>query len=107
MASETDCTIQLSLDPARSINPFAGRWLNENYVAWTETESSLQRASMYASYASVCGAHQVKPVSTASFGKAVRATFPGLKTRRLGTRKNSRYCCEFGLSCPPSLTSSD
>jgi hypothetical protein len=74
------------------VNPFATRWLEENYQASPDT--SLQRASMYASYTSVCEAHDVKPVSTASFGKAVRAAFPGLKTRRLGTRKNSKYCCE-------------
>ena len=32
-----------------------------------------------------------EPVNAASFGKLVRSVFTGLKTRRLGTRGNSKY----------------
>ena len=34
---------------------------------------------------------QMEPVNAASFGKLIRSVFPNLKTRRLGTRGNSKY----------------
>ena len=33
----------------------------------------------------------MEPVNAASFGKLIRSVFPNLKTRRLGTRGNSKY----------------
>ena len=33
----------------------------------------------------------IEPVNAASFGKLIRSLFPGLKTRRLGTRGHSKY----------------
>jgi len=39
-------------------NPFAHQWLLENYMSSPQT--TIQRTSMYASYVSVCEAHEVK-----------------------------------------------
>ena len=34
----------------------------------------------------------IKPLSTADFGKVMKQVFPGIRPRRLGTRGHSRYC---------------
>ena len=34
----------------------------------------------------------IKPLSTADFGKVMKQVFPEIKPRRLGTRGHSRYC---------------
>lgn len=52
---------------------------------------SLPRSTLYAHYLRHCGAHRLEPVNAASFGKLIRAVFVGLRTRRLGTRGNSKY----------------
>lgn len=38
-----------------------------------------------------CNEHKLEPVNAASFGKLIRSVFTGLRTRRLGTRGNSKY----------------
>lgn len=38
-----------------------------------------------------CNEHKLEPVNAASFGKLIRSVFSGLRTRRLGTRGNSKY----------------
>lgn len=35
---------------------------------------------------------EIKPLSTADFGKVMKQVFPGIRPRRLGTRGHSRYC---------------
>lgn len=39
-----------------------------------------------------CTREDIKPLSTADFGKVMKQIFPGIRPRRLGTRGNSRYC---------------
>lgn len=41
---------------------------------------------------SYCTREDIKPLSTADFGKVMKQIFPGIRPRRLGTRGNSRYC---------------
>lgn len=38
-----------------------------------------------------CNESKIEPVNAASFGKLIRSVFSGLRTRRLGTRGNSKY----------------
>lgn len=60
-----------------------------------------------------CAREDVKPLSTADFGKVMKQIFPSIRPRRLGTRGNSRYCYAAmrkttKLECPhlPSLVDS-
>lgn len=41
---------------------------------------------------SFCAKINIKPLSTADFGKVMKQVFPDIKPRRLGTRGHSRYC---------------
>jgi hypothetical protein len=52
---------------------------------------SLPRSTLYSHYLRHCSAHRLDPVNAASFGKLIRSVFVGLRTRRLGTRGNSKY----------------
>lgn len=46
---------------------------------------------MYSKYAEICGDQRVTTLNPASFGKLVRVIFPGINTRRLGVRGESKY----------------
>jgi regulatory factor X 1/2/3 len=52
---------------------------------------SLPRSTLYNHYLRHCNEHKLDPVNAASFGKLIRSVFLGLRTRRLGTRGNSKY----------------
>ena len=52
---------------------------------------SLPRATLFALYMQHCNELEIEPMNAASFGKMIRSIFSGLKTRRLGTRGNSKY----------------
>ncbi|KAI5643989.1 RFX DNA-binding domain-containing protein [Phthorimaea operculella] len=69
--------------------PATVQWLLENYE--TAEGVSLPRSSLYAHYLRHCASHRLDPVNAASFGKLIRSVFIGLRTRRLGTRGNSKY----------------
>uniref|UniRef100_A0A8C4ZHX7 Regulatory factor X, 1b (influences HLA class II expression) n=1 Tax=Gadus morhua TaxID=8049 RepID=A0A8C4ZHX7_GADMO len=49
------------------------------------------RCTLYCHYLLHCQEHKLEPVNAASFGKLIRSVFMGLRTRRLGTRGNSKY----------------
>ncbi|CAI9616306.1 unnamed protein product, partial [Staurois parvus] len=49
------------------------------------------RSTLYNHYLRHCQEHKLDPVNAASFGKLIRSIFMGLRTRRLGTRGNSKY----------------
>ncbi|XP_038651363.1 DNA-binding protein RFX6-like [Scyliorhinus canicula] len=51
----------------------------------------LPRCELYAHYQDFCQRREFKAISPASFGKLIRQQFPKLKTRRLGTRGQSKY----------------
>ena len=54
-------------------------------------KGSVPRGRVYANYVSRCANERVTVLNPASFGKLVRVLFPGLKTRRLGVRGESKY----------------
>lgn len=61
----------------------------ENYE--TAEGVSLPRSTLYTHYINHCSSQGIDPVNAASFGKLIRSVFVGLRTRRLGTRGNSKY----------------
>uniref|UniRef100_A0AAY5EPH1 DNA-binding protein RFX2 n=1 Tax=Electrophorus electricus TaxID=8005 RepID=A0AAY5EPH1_ELEEL len=65
------------------------QWLLDNYE--TAEGVSLARCSLYHHYLRHCQEQKLDPVNAASFGKLIRSVFMGLRTRRLGTRGNSKY----------------
>ncbi|XP_011194978.2 DNA-binding protein RFX2 [Zeugodacus cucurbitae] len=65
------------------------KWLSRNYE--TADGVSLPRSTLYNHYIQHCNENKLEPVNAASFGKLIRSVFSGLRTRRLGTRGNSKY----------------
>ncbi|KAJ3604846.1 hypothetical protein NHX12_026898 [Muraenolepis orangiensis] len=65
------------------------QWLLDNYE--TAEGVSLPRSTLYNHYVRHCQEQKLDPVNAASFGKLIRSIFTGLRTRRLGTRGNSKY----------------
>ncbi|XP_071508199.1 DNA-binding protein RFX2-like [Diadema antillarum] len=70
-------------------SPATVQWLLDNYE--TAEGVSLPRSTLYNHYLRHCQEHKLDPVNAASFGKLIRSVFLGLRTRRLGTRGNSKY----------------
>jgi regulatory factor X 1/2/3 len=68
---------------------FKVEWLVENFEPGEGC--SLRRSSLYSYYLQHCSQQKLESVNPASFGKLIRSVFLGLKTRRLGTRGNSKY----------------
>lgn len=68
----------------------ADRSLRINQVC-DKGKGSVPRGRVYANYVSRCATERVTVLNPASFGKLVRVLFPGLKTRRLGVRGESKY----------------
>ncbi|KAF2736923.1 hypothetical protein EJ04DRAFT_431931 [Polyplosphaeria fusca] len=65
-------------------------------MIWLKTvcrtaKTSVPRNRVYAKYADRCNTDRVIPLNPASFGKLVRVNFPGIQTRRLGVRGESKY----------------
>ncbi|VDQ09444.1 unnamed protein product, partial [Trichobilharzia regenti] len=65
------------------------QWLLENYESADGV--SLSRSALYSHYLTHCLENWLEPMNPASFGKLIRSIFVGLRTRRLGTRGNSKY----------------
>ncbi|KAK4110756.1 hypothetical protein N656DRAFT_790970 [Canariomyces notabilis] len=72
----------------RTRQVFAMLWINQVCSAG---KGSVPRGRVYANYASRCATERITVLNPASFGKLVRVLFPGLKTRRLGIRGESKY----------------
>ncbi|XP_016415690.1 MHC class II regulatory factor RFX1 isoform X3 [Sinocyclocheilus rhinocerous] len=70
-------------------SPATVQWLMDNYE--TAEGVSLPRCTLYCHYLLHCQQTKLEPVNAASFGKLIRSVFLGLRTRRLGTRGNSKY----------------
>ncbi|XP_059400270.1 transcription factor RFX3 isoform X2 [Carassius carassius] len=70
-------------------SPATLQWLLDNYE--TAEGVSLPRSTLYSHYLRHCQEQKLDPVNAASFGKLIRSIFMGLRTRRLGTRGNSKY----------------
>ncbi|XP_046388643.1 DNA-binding protein RFX2 isoform X6 [Ischnura elegans] len=75
------------------------QWLLENYE--TAEGVSLPRSTLYNHYLRHCTENKLDPVNAASFGKLIRSVFLGLRTRRLGTRGNSKYHY-YGIRVKPN-----
>ena len=56
-----------------------------------QDKESVRRDRVYSFYAERCGRERVDTLNPASFGKLVRIIFPGIQTRRLGVRGESKY----------------
>uniref|UniRef100_A0A1B6LH39 RFX-type winged-helix domain-containing protein n=1 Tax=Graphocephala atropunctata TaxID=36148 RepID=A0A1B6LH39_9HEMI len=84
---------------ATRISPATVQWLLENYE--TAEGVSLPRCTMYCHYLRHCYDNKLDPVNAASFGKLIRSVFLGLRTRRLGTRGNSKYHY-YGIRVKPN-----
>jgi hypothetical protein len=65
------------------------QWLIDNFEP--AEGCSLRRSTLYNYYLHHCTEQKLEPVNPASFGKLIRSVFLGLRTRRLGTRGNSKY----------------
>ncbi|ESN91548.1 hypothetical protein HELRODRAFT_70386, partial [Helobdella robusta] len=80
------------------------QWLRDNYE---QTEGvSLPRSSLYINYQAHCEQCNLDPMNPASFGKLIRSIFPGLRTRRLGTRGHSQYHY-YGIRIKPTSSLRD
>ncbi|KAL1465705.1 hypothetical protein WDU94_005253 [Cyamophila willieti] len=78
-----------SLSHVTKISPATVQWLIDNYE--TAEGVSLPRSSLFNHYIRHCAENKLDAVNAASFGKLIRSVFIGLRTRRLGTRGNSKY----------------
>ncbi|KAK4689434.1 hypothetical protein P7C73_g678, partial [Tremellales sp. Uapishka_1] len=79
-------------DKARAL--WVKRWLVLSYTH--SIGSTVPRQGLYHSYTLSCKEYGLKPINSASFGKAVRSAYQGIKTRRLGVRGN-RYAFSRSL----------
>ncbi|KAK7082837.1 Transcription factor rfx3 [Halocaridina rubra] len=94
-----DADAQANLAHATRVSPATVQWLMENYE--TADGVSLPRSTLYNHYLRHCADNKLDPVNAASFGKLIRSVFLGLRTRRLGTRGNSKYHY-YGIRLKPS-----
>ncbi|XP_056266167.1 MHC class II regulatory factor RFX1 isoform X2 [Pseudoliparis swirei] len=76
-------------NPNSRAPPATVQWLCDNYEGAEGV--SLPRCTLYYHYLLHCQEQKLEPVNAASFGKLIRSVFMGLRTRRLGTRGNSKY----------------
>ncbi|CAH1775364.1 unnamed protein product [Owenia fusiformis] len=80
-------------------SPATVQWLVDNFE--TCEGLSLPRATLYNLYMRHCSKEKLDPMSPPLFGKLIRSIFVGLRTRRLGTRNNSKYHY-YGLRIKPN-----
>ena len=79
-------------------------WLTDHYEP--QENISLPRSVLYDHYLEFCQSQNTEPVNSATFGKIIRSVFPTLRTRRLGTRGNSKYHY-FGIGLKTDLIGND
>ncbi|XP_063195527.1 DNA-binding protein RFX8 [Chroicocephalus ridibundus] len=65
------------------------RWIADNFYLCEGC--TVPRWLLYELYMEGCSPNAKYQVNSATFGKLIRLVFPGLGTRRLGTRRNTRY----------------
>ncbi|XP_028841830.1 MHC class II regulatory factor RFX1a isoform X2 [Denticeps clupeoides] len=88
-ARVSPATVSITEGEDNSVPSADKKWLLENYE--TAEGVSLPRSTLYCHYLLHCQEQKLEPVNAASFGKLIRSVFMGLRTRRLGTRGNSKY----------------
>ncbi|XP_077520529.1 DNA-binding protein RFX6-like [Amblyomma americanum] len=74
-------------------------WVSANYTV--SPGVCLPRCTLYQHYLDFCRRNGKPPMGAAAFGKLIRQKFPGITTRRLGTRGQSRYHY-YGIGLKPS-----
>lgn len=86
-------------DPLRQPqNPLGSRSEINDTITWVRShlkhdpKVSIPKQDVYSDYTAYCDRLDIKPLSTADFGKVMKQVFPEIKPRRLGTRGHSRYC---------------
>lgn len=67
--------------------------LQQNYEE--QDSISLPRGALYSHYLDFCQQANIEPMNQASLGKVIRSIFPDVKTRRLGTRGQSKWVVEY------------
>lgn len=70
-------------------SPITVLWLMQNYEG--AEGMALSFSTVYKHYLSHCKENKLSPVNQSLFGKLFRSVFLGLKTRRIGTRFNTKY----------------
>ncbi|XP_033337437.1 regulatory transcription factor Rfx isoform X3 [Megalopta genalis] len=96
---EDAATAAANMTHATRVSQATVHWLLENYE--TADGVSLPRSTLYNHYLRHCSENKLDPVNAASFGKLIRSVFLGLRTRRLGTRGNSKYHY-YGIRVKPN-----
>lgn len=80
----------LTMFPAlRLVSSLVSRRLKRSFIL--HPEGNISRHALYNTYIHICHQYNLAPINAASYGKAVRSCWPGIKTRRLGVRGASRY----------------
>lgn len=95
----SDADSKAGLSHATRVSPATVAWLVDNYE--NAEGVSLPRSTLYNHYMHHCNEHKLDAVNAASFGKLIRSVFTGLRTRRLGTRGNSKYHY-YGIRVKPT-----
>lgn len=70
-------------------------------------DTGIQRSRVYEDYIEYLRVNEPdqQPLNAAGFGKLVKTVFPGIRTRRLGTRGQSRYnYCGIAYKQPRPLS---
>ena len=80
-------------------SPATVQWLLDHFEP--SEGVSLARCTLYSHYRRHCMENGVEEMNAASFGKLIRSVFVNLKTRRLGTRGNSKYHY-YGIRVKPN-----
>jgi hypothetical protein len=60
---------------------------------------SLPKHEVYEEYLGYCATNNVKPLSTADFGKVMKQVYPQVSTRYFTSCTNSQNCEEVSLPC--------
>jgi hypothetical protein len=79
-------------------SPATVLWLIQNYEA--AEGMSLAFSTVYKHYLHHCKENKLNPVNQSLFGKLFRSVFLGLKTRRFGIRRKTKYCY-YGIRVIP------
>ncbi|GAB0178919.1 DNA-binding protein RFX8 [Grus japonensis] len=75
--------------PTSLLHPSIIRWIADNFYLCEGC--TVPRWLLYELYMESCSPNSKYQVNSATFGKLIRLVFPGLGTRRLGTRGSTRY----------------
>lgn len=71
--------------------PVVVHWIKKNYELSADSSSDLPKEQVYRHYREFCEETGVQQTNCATFGKILRSVFPNLKTRRLGSRGNTKH----------------